>query len=78
MPRAPSRHEDKPSATRNNTVKLSEPLRTRVAKAMAAEGFTVWSEFCRVALTEKCALSERNLRTRDPQEHARLYGRDAS
>ena len=60
----------------NNTVKLTESLRDRVAKAMAVEGFTVWSEFCRVALTEKCVAVERNLRTRDPLEFAQMYSRD--
>ncbi len=63
---------------RNNTVKLTEALRDRVVKAMAAEGFTVWSEFCRVALTEKCIAVERNLCSRDPQEYARVYLRDNS
>ena len=76
MPRSPRRRDNEPAVPRNNTVKLTDSLRERVSKAMAAEGFTVWSEFCRVALTEKCLLVERNLRTRDPQEHARLYGRD--
>jgi hypothetical protein len=75
MPR-PRRQENSLNVPRNNTVKLPDGLRERVAKAMAAEGFTVWSEFCRVALTEKCVAVERNLRSRDPQEHLRLYGRD--
>ena len=77
MPR-PSRRSEEPHVPRNNTVKLTDALRERVAKAMAAEGFTVWSEFCRVALTEKCVVVERNLRTRDPHEHSRVYGRDGS
>ena len=42
----------------NNTVKLTESLRERVLKAMELGGFTVWSEFCRVALTEKCKAIE--------------------
>lgn len=75
MPR-PSRHPEEPRIPRNNTVKLTDSLRERVAKAMAAEGFTVWSEFCRVALTEKCHAVERNLRTRDHHEYTRVYGRD--
>jgi hypothetical protein len=78
MPRPPRRQENEPAVPRNNTVKLTDALRERVAKAMVAEGFTVWSEFCRVALTEKCAVTERNLRARDSQEHARLYGRDGA
>jgi hypothetical protein len=78
MPRSIRRSSDEPNIPRNNTVKLTDALRERVAKAMAAEGFTVWSEFCRVALTEKCVAVERNLRGRDPQEHLRLYGRDGS
>jgi hypothetical protein len=79
MPRSTRRQENHTTTVpRNNTVKLTDALRERVAKAMAAEGFTVWSEFCRVALTEKCVATERNLRTRDPHEHARLYGRNES
>lgn len=66
----------KPNVPRNNTVKLSEALRERIAKAMAAEGFTVWSEFCRVALTEKCAASERNRQVSESPDHARMSGRD--
>ena len=59
--------------TANNTVKLTDALRDRVAKAMRVEGFTVWSEFCRVALTEKCHAVEDHLRTRDPVEFQRIY-----
>ncbi len=59
----------------NNTVKLTENLRQRVSKAMDVGGFTVWSEFCRVALTEKCQASERELRERDPDEFTRIYGK---
>ena len=76
MPRPIRRQENDPEVPRNNTVKLTDSLRERVSKAMAAEGFTVWSEFCRVALTEKCVVIERNLRARDPLEHARIFGRD--
>jgi hypothetical protein len=57
----------------NNTVKLTEPLRLRVGKAMEVTGFTVWSEFCRVALTEKCQRAERDLRERDAGECDRVY-----
>jgi hypothetical protein len=78
MPRPSRRQTTEANVPRNNTVKLPDTLRERIAKAMAAEGFTVWSEFCRVALTEKCVAVERNLRTRDPVEHLRLYGRDGS
>lgn len=78
MPRPNRRPANQSAARRNNTVKLTDALRERITKAMAAEGFTVWSEFCRVALTEKCVLIERNLRARDPQEHARLYGREVT
>ena len=68
-----------PSAVRgavaiNNTVKLPAALQRRVLKAMAVEGFTVWSEFCRVALTEKCHLIEDRLRGRDPAAFQRWYG----
>ena len=61
----------------NNTVKLTEALRLRVAKAMEVGGFTVWSEFCRVALTEKCQMVESELRKRDPAEFARIFGKPA-
>lgn len=61
----------------NNTVKLTEALRLRVAKAMEVGGFTVWSEFCRVALTEKCQATESELRKRDSAEFARIYGKMA-
>jgi hypothetical protein len=76
MPRPSRRLAKQKEMPINNTVKLTESLRDRVAKAMGAEGFTVWSEFCRVALTEKCLAIERNLRSRDPHEYSRLYGRD--
>lgn len=59
----------------NNTVKLSDPLRLRVAQAMQANGFTVWAEFCRVALTVKCQVTEKTLIVSDPAEYARIYGR---
>jgi hypothetical protein len=78
MPRSIRRSAPAPAPFHNNTVKLTDALRDRVTKAMAAEGFTVWSEFCRVALTEKCIAIEQHLRARDPQEFARLYGRDAT
>ena len=75
MPRAIRRQGDHINVPVNNTVKLTEPLRVRVAKAMAVEGFTVWSEFCRVSLTEKCAAVESELKTRDPDEYARVYAK---
>lgn len=62
----------------NNTVKLTEALRHRVMKAMMVEGFTVWSEFCRVALTDKCHAIERRLREHDLEEYARIYGTSRS
>jgi Arc/MetJ-type ribon-helix-helix transcriptional regulator len=58
----------------NNTVKLTDNLRVRITNAMEAGGFSVWSEYCRVALTEKCQAIEGDLRTRDPSEYARIYG----
>lgn len=64
-----------PKLPTNNTVKLSEALRSRVAGSMEVLGFTVWAEFCRVALTEKCHATEQALLTRDPAQHARVYGR---
>ena len=66
-----------PPATKlpaNNTVKLPATLQRRVENAMQVEGFTVWAEFCRVALTEKCHHSEDHLRARDPAEFQRVYG----
>jgi hypothetical protein len=57
----------------NNTVKLPVALRRRVVRAMQAQGFTVWAEFCRVALTEKCHGTEDDLRTRNPGEYKRIY-----
>jgi hypothetical protein len=57
----------------NNTVKLPAELQRRVLKAMSVEGFTVWAEFCRVALTEKCHLIEHRLRERDPADFDRRY-----
>jgi hypothetical protein len=64
-----------PKLAANNTVKLPATLQQRVVQAMQVEGFTVWSEFCRVALTEKCHLIEDHLRLRDPGEFQRVYGR---
>jgi hypothetical protein len=62
-----------PKLAANNTVKLTAVLQRRVATAMQIEGFTVWSEFCRVALTEKCHVTEDHLRARDPVEFQRIY-----
>lgn len=56
----------------NNTVKLSAGLQQRVVAAMQLEGFTVWSEFCRVALTEKCQHTEQRLLARDLGEFQRV------
>ena len=58
--------EHKSNLPVNNTVKLTEPLRERVLKAMELGGFTVWSEFCRVALTEKCKAIESDHRRTHP------------
>jgi NADPH:quinone reductase-like Zn-dependent oxidoreductase len=58
----------------NNTVKLPAVLQLRVAHAMLADGFTVWAEFCRVALTEKCSTTERSLRIADPAAFKLIYG----
>ena len=55
----------------NNTVNFTDSLRIRVANAMEAGGFR--SEYCRVALTEKCQSIERELRERDPTEFTRIY-----
>jgi hypothetical protein len=38
---------------------------------------SVWSEFCRVALTDKCRAVERELRLRDPDECDRIFGKRA-
>ena len=74
MPRVIRRQGDQINVPVNNTVKLTDSLRVRVSKAMAVEGFTVWSEFCRVALMDKCHEIEDELRTRDPGEYQRVYG----
>jgi hypothetical protein len=71
MPKPPA--SLRPSVATNNTVKLPAALQKRVAKAMTVEGFTVWAEFCRVALTEKCHSIEDRLRDRDPVEFQRRY-----
>jgi hypothetical protein len=70
MPKPPSPAE--PKIAVNNTVKLSATLQRRVVAAMQAEGFTVWSEFCRVALTEKCQRTESQWRTRELEEFQRV------
>jgi hypothetical protein len=62
-----------PKLAANNTVKLPTALQQRVLIAMKVEGFSVWSEFCRVALTEKCHLTEDRLRARDPLEFQKVY-----
>lgn len=61
-----------PKIAVNNTVKLPASLQQRVLAAMQAEGFTVWSEFCRVALTEKCQHTEQRLRARDQVDFQRV------
>lgn len=71
MPPSATPVDSRPAA--NNTVKLSTALQHRVTNAMRVEGFTVWSEFCRVALTEKCHGVEDRLRLRDPAEFQRVY-----
>jgi hypothetical protein len=67
-----SRATTQRASSANNTVKLTSELRLRIAAAMSVEGFTVWSEFCRVALTEKCDSTEARLRARDPGEYERV------
>lgn len=74
----PSSPKSAPRVTANNTVKLPVRLQQRVRRAMAAEGFTVWAEFCRVALTEKCQRAEERLRSADPAEFRRRYGGPAA
>jgi hypothetical protein len=71
MPKVPP--SKRSSVATNNTVKLPAALQRRVVKAMSVEGFTVWAEFCRVALTEKCHLIEDRLRERDPADFQRRY-----
>jgi hypothetical protein len=56
----------------NNTVKISQALQGRILRAMEAGGFIVWSEFCRVALTEKCKATEQMLLARDAAEYLRI------
>jgi hypothetical protein len=50
----------------NHTVKLSEDLQKRIDKVMRAEGYTVWADFCRAALNEKCRRDE--LRMKEQEE----------
>lgn len=70
----PSRKSNPSAVATNNTVKLPDSLQQRVRRAMEAEGFTVWSEFCRVALTEKCAAIEDRLRAREAGDYPRRHG----
>ena len=72
---APPAKNPQPILPVNNTVKLTDQLRDRVVKAMHTGGFSVWSEFCRVALTEKCQDAERRLRENDPEKYMQIYGR---
>ena len=57
-----------------NTVKLTNELRVRVARVMEVGGFGRWSEFCRIALTEKCRSIERDARTRDCDKFEKVLG----
>ncbi len=45
---------------------------------MGVAGNSVWAEFCRVALTEKCQAVERELRERDLSTFLRIYGETAA
>jgi hypothetical protein len=74
----PRAKPDEHAGPDNNTVKLPAELQRRVALAMRVEGFSVWSEFCRVALTEKCHAVEDRLRLRDPVEHGRVYEEEST
>ncbi|HVZ62954.1 MAG TPA: hypothetical protein VG936_00080 [Lacunisphaera sp.] len=58
---------ESPDVATNYTVKLPATLRRRVREAMDLEGFTVWAEFCRVALTEKCQAIEARHLARHPR-----------
>ena len=48
----------------NHTVNLSEDLQKRIDRAMLEEGYTVWADFCRAALSEKCLREELKIRQR--------------
>ena len=44
---------------------------------MGVAGYSVWAEFCRVALTEKCQAVEQELRARDLTTFLGIYGAPA-
>ena len=50
----------------NHTVKLSADLKKRIERVMLMEGYTVWADFCRAALNEKC--EREALRMKEPNE----------
>jgi hypothetical protein len=58
-----------------NSVKLTEPLRARIAKAMQVEGSEVFAEWARTAFTEKCRRIEGQLLRDNPEEYQRIYGK---
>jgi hypothetical protein len=59
----------------DNSFKLTEAARQRVAKAMQAGGYESLAKFCRAALTEKCRAVERKLLNNSVTEYFRIYGR---
>lgn len=61
----------------NNTVKLVDPLKSRVEKAMKATGTVAFAEYARKALLEQCRRDEQELRRTSPQEYEKIYGESA-
>ena len=49
----------------NHTVKLSEDLRKRIDKVMLTERYTIWADFCRAALNEKCRREESRMKEQE-------------
>lgn len=63
------------SKPKNTTTKLDDATAERIALAMKAEGATVYAEFVRSALVEKCRGIESRLRKEHPEEFERIYGK---
>jgi hypothetical protein len=55
--------------------RLDEDTTQRVTLAMKAIGSTVYGEFVRTALVERCRKIEEELRREHPTEFERIYGK---
>lgn len=58
----------------NFTVKPDKALRERIKRAMKASGATVWADFARVALLDRCRKIEAELKATHPEEYRKIYG----